>query len=398
MKELEQNFTKQGLLNDKEKNELNEKLNIIQKKYDELYNIYNKEKDNNIKQINILTKENDSFKNNLTINEEQMRTKINELELSLNEKIIQYEKDQILWDGKIKFVEQQRDILKKENQEATKRFENMLDTIQKKNNVEKENIINDKNITITNMEQKYQKEIKDIQDNHNKLYTELLNRAKDLENELKIVRKENIENKDKKNVNNELEQKIEEINAENEKYRKNEDILKEEQDKKLLEINKNFENEKKIYKNKISEIEKNLREAEGKRGTLLLELETEKAKWNIEKDNLITKYQDIKDKMDKLEKKNELLTRENEKLKNEKNILRKNKMSESRFTSHLGLGSKKYESDSIYKSAMFKVLGDEKEKGDKFNTNLDIKINKKENNDNKTKKEEDKTKKEEDKK
>ena len=303
MKELEQNFTKQGLLNDKEKNELNEKLNIIQKKYDELYNIYNKEKDNNIKQINILTKENDSFKNNLTINEEQMRTKINELELSLNEKIIQYEKDQILWDGKIKFVEQQRDILKKENQEATKRFENMLDTIQKKNNAEKENIINDKNITITNMKQKYQKEIKDIQDNHNKLYTELLNRAKDLENELKIVRMENIENKDKKNVNNELEQKIEEINAENEKYRKNEDILKEEQDKKLLEINKNFENEKKIYKNKISEIEKNLREAEGKRGTLLLELETEKAKWNIEKDNLITKYQDIKDKMDKLEKK-----------------------------------------------------------------------------------------------
>ena len=91
-------------------------------------------------------------------------------------------------------------------------------------------------------------------------------------------------------------------------------------------------------------------------------------------------------------------TRENEKLKNEKNILRKNKMSESRFTSHLGLGSKKYESDSIYKSAMFKVLGDEKEKGDKFNKNLDIKINKKENNDNKTKKEEDKTKKEEDKK
>jgi hypothetical protein len=327
-----------------------------------------------------------------------MRTKINELELSLNEKIIQYEKDQILWDGKIKFVEQQRDILKKENQEATKRFENMLDTIQKKNNAEKENIINDKNITITNMEQKYQKEIKDIQDNHNKLYTELLNRAKDLENELKIVRMENIENKDKKNVNNELEQKIEEINAENEKYRKNEDILKEEQDKKLLEINKNFENEKKIYKNKISEIEKNLREAEGKRGTLLLELETEKAKWNIEKDNLITKYQDIKDKMDKLEKKNELLTRENEKLKNEKNILRKNKMSESRFTSHLGLGSKKYESDSIYKSAMFKVLGDEKEKGDKFNKNLDIKINKKENNDNKNKKEEDKTKKEEDKK
>jgi hypothetical protein len=49
MKELEQNFTKQGILNDKEKNELNEKLNIIQKKYDELFNIYKKKKDNNNK-------------------------------------------------------------------------------------------------------------------------------------------------------------------------------------------------------------------------------------------------------------------------------------------------------------------------------------------------------------
>ena len=313
---------------------------------DELKDNYNKEKIQKDKQINILTKENDSFKNNLTINEEQMRTKINELELSLNEKIIQYEKDQILWDGKIKFVEQQRDILKKENQEATKRFENMLDTIQKKNNAEKENIINDKNITITNMEQKYQKEIKDIQDNHNKLYTELLNRAKDLENELKIVRMENIENKDKKNVNNELEQKIEEINAENEKYRKNEDILKEEQDKKLLEINKNFENEKKIYKNKISEIEKNLREAEGKRGTLLLELETEKAKWNIEKDNLISKCQEYNDKITHLEKKNENLLRDNERLKNEKNNLRNrgyNKLNDSKFISHIGSGTRKYD-------------------------------------------------------
>ena len=53
-------------------------------------------------------------------------------------------------------------MIKKKLKKSTKRFENMLDTIQKKNNAEKENIINDKNITITNMEQKYQKEIKEI--------------------------------------------------------------------------------------------------------------------------------------------------------------------------------------------------------------------------------------------
>ena len=75
---------------------------------------------------------------------------------------------------------------------------------------------------------------------------------------------------------------------------------------------KNFDKEIQGYKNKITEIEKNLREAEGKRGALLLELETQKAKWNIEKDNLISKNQELTDKNNSLEKRTENLLRENE--------------------------------------------------------------------------------------
>ena len=83
------------------------------------------------------------------------------------------------------------------------------------------------------------------------------------------------------------------------------------------------ENEKNMYKKRIAEVEKNLREAESKKGTLLLELEKEKAKFNIEKDNLISKYSELKDNFSRLEKKNESLLRENEKLRNEKNMLRR---------------------------------------------------------------------------
>ena len=108
-----------------------------------------------------------------------------------------------------------------------------------------------------------------------------------------------------------------------------------------------------------------------------------------------------------MRKKIETLLRDNEKLKNEKTIWKKNKNTESRlFTSHLGgLGSKKMESGSIYKSAMFKVLGDyseEKEKGDKFNKNFKNrnikKDNKEETNITDNDKKEDINKKEEDKK
>ena len=80
----------------------------------------------------------------------------------------------------------------------------------------------------------------------------------------------------------------------------------------MSELASTYENEKNMYKKRIAEVEKNLREAESKKGTLLLELEKEKAKFNIEKDNF-----------SRLEKKNESLLRENEKLRNEKNMLRR---------------------------------------------------------------------------
>ena len=100
-----------------------------------------------------------------------------------------------------------------------------------------------------------------------------------------------------------------------------------------------------------------MREAEGKKGALLLELEKEKVKWNIEKDNLITKNQELNNRISTIEKKNETLLRENEKLRNEKNMLRNRgyKNNDSKY-SHIGTGTRKYEFSGNYKNAMFKVL------------------------------------------
>lgn len=60
------------------------------------------------------------------------------------------------------------------------------------------NIENNAQITINNTEQKYQKQIKDIQDNHNRLYTQLINDKKELEKEIKALRIENENTKNKK--------------------------------------------------------------------------------------------------------------------------------------------------------------------------------------------------------
>ncbi len=179
-----------------------------------------------------------------------MRTRINELELTLNEKTSKYEKDKILLEEKIKFIEQERNMLKKENSEGKKIFENMLNSIEEKNRLEKLNNENDKNMIISDLENKYKKQIDDLNNNHDKKYNELYEHCKEIENELNDVKLENENNKKKKNQNIELAQKIEEINAENEKYRKNEDVLKQLQDKKIVEINSDFELEKQNYKKK----------------------------------------------------------------------------------------------------------------------------------------------------
>ena len=93
---------------------------------------------------------------------------------------------------------------------------------------------------------------------------------------------------------------------------------------------------------------------------LLLELEKEKAKWDIEKDNLQTKCQEYNDRIISLEKKNENLLRDNEKLKNEKNILKNrgyNKAADYKLGSHFGsIGAKKYDYATSYNNAMFSAL------------------------------------------
>jgi chromosome segregation ATPase len=213
---------------------------------------------------------------------------------------------------------------------------------------------------MNNLEQKYQKQVKDIQDSHRRIYTELINNNKELEKEIKSLRSENETNKGKKLSNSDYNKKLEEINEEKEKYRKLEEALKTEKENQIKEITEKYTKEKEDLKKKMADIEKNLREAEGKRGVLLLELEKEKAKWDIEKDNLQTKCQEYNDRIITLEKKNENLLRDNEKLKNEKYQLRTRgyKANDYKLGSHFGttVGTKKFDYASSYNNAMISAL------------------------------------------
>lgn len=319
VRDLEQTFIKQNNLMEKEKTTLNEKLANLEEDKKELVENYEKDISTLTSSLKNLKLELTSTKDDNVSCKDTLKKRVAVLEVDLQEKTSQLEKEQILWEGKIKFIEQQRDNYKKDLNETQKRFENMLDSIQKKGNMDKEKLESAQQSQIASLEQKYITQIKEMQDTHQKLYSELLSSNKDLERELKSVNLQMEINKNKAIDPNQVNKKIEELMDEREKLKRSIEDVKKDRDAKLIEAQSFAEKEKDILKLKITDIENRLREVEGKRGAMLLEYEKDKAKWSLEKDHFNSKSTELQENVERLEKKVETLLRENEKLKADKN-------------------------------------------------------------------------------
>ena len=317
LRDLEQTFLKQNNSIEKEKTILSEKLSSMEEKKKEMQENFEKELENLKYNLKNNKKDTSKEKEDLLNNLDDLKKKVSQLETDLNEKNGNLEKEQILWDGKFKFIEQQRDNYKKDLTESQKRFENLLESMQKKGSIEKEKLETAQQSAISTIEQKYLNQIKEIQDSHQKLYSEMIQDNKALERENKNL---NLQAgiKDKGSDNSNLLAQIEEITNDRNRFKKDLDDLKKQKENQMFENQGNFDKEKTTLKSKIVDVESKVREIESKRGALMLEYEKDKAKWSIEKDNLGSKNSELQENLERLEKKNETLLRENEKLKADK--------------------------------------------------------------------------------
>lgn len=93
------------------------------------------------------------------------------------------------------------------------------------------------------------------------------------------------------------------------------DQLKNERDRKVVDSHKVVEKEREQYKQRLAEMELKVKESENRRSTMLFELEKERAKWGMERDQIISQKQEAQEQMERMQKKQELLIKENEKLK-----------------------------------------------------------------------------------
>jgi hypothetical protein len=71
------------------------------------------------------------------------------------------------------------------------------------------------------------------------------------------------------------------------------------------------------YKQRLSEAEKRCKDADVKRSQMVFEFEKEKARWQMEFDNLMNQKRELEDVVSNLERRKELLFKENERIKAE---------------------------------------------------------------------------------
>ena len=319
MRDIEQNYMRQSTLVEKDKEILNEKIHVMETKKKELIDNYEKELETITTSFKTL-KDEKIRENEVYMKEiETLRKKNFCFEQIINELKSSNEKDKLLWEGRFKFLETQREQSKKELIDNQRKFENIFENFQKKSAHEKEKLESTHNNSILIIEKKYQAEIKDLKENHQKLYSDLMNLNKDLERELKSLKMQQ-ELRGKSLDPSAISKRISELLDVQDKMKRDLEECRREKELKIAEMQNMCEREKEILKVKINDIENRLREVEAKRGQLMLDYEKDKAKFSLEKDHWESKTKELQDTLDRLEKKIENLLRENEKYKNDKNI------------------------------------------------------------------------------
>ena len=187
MRDIEQNYMRQSTLVEKDKEILNEKIHVMETKKKELIDNYEKELETITTSFKTL-KDEKIRENEVYMKEiETLRKKNFCFEQIINELKSSNEKDKLLWEGRFKFLETQREQSKKELIDNQRKFENIFENFQKKSAHEKEKLESTHNNSILIIEKKYQAEIKDLKENHQKLYSDLMNLNKDLERDLKAL-------------------------------------------------------------------------------------------------------------------------------------------------------------------------------------------------------------------
>ena len=185
LKEIEGTYNRQLSQLEKEKAIALEKLGSFESKKQEAESRYLQEIHSLNLQIAQL-KETFSAEKRVFIAEiDKFKSLYIQAEQEKNEILTNYERDKVLWEGKFTFLEGQKEQAKQDLVDALKKFELTLHHLKKARNNEKDEQETNLNELLVSMEKKYQSQIQDINEGHQRVIQDYEERIRKLERELR---------------------------------------------------------------------------------------------------------------------------------------------------------------------------------------------------------------------
>lgn len=83
-----------------------------------------------------------------------------------------------MWEGKFKFLEQQKDTAKKDFEEAQRKFQMTIESLQKAQNDSKNKSEANHQMALASLETKYTQRIKELQESSSQMINELKSKIK----------------------------------------------------------------------------------------------------------------------------------------------------------------------------------------------------------------------------
>lgn len=229
-----------------------------------------------------------------------------------------YDRDTALWEEKFDFLENQKKQAKRDLQDAQRKFEMTIEQLQRKDSSERGKSESAQMLLISSIEKKYKEQISELTSTHAQTVQELTLKCKQLDKDYKSLQERyELETRGKLSDYSSMEKKLKDLIDTERKLHKEIEILKNDRDKRTLENQSVLEREKEIYKRRIEEVEMKAKESESRRSNMMFEFEKEKARWNLEKDHMVTEIEELQEQYKKAKKRKDALTKEVEKLKND---------------------------------------------------------------------------------
>lgn len=317
LRELNTKLQNLQIISDKDNAILLEKLEILTQKKQDIEQKLNEDitelKDQLscrdgvvIRDKSTILKENDALK-----------TSVSELERKIAELLASIDRDKTLWENKFSFLTSQRDQARNSMSEAQRKFELALEQLQKRGNRDK-----DKAETanlLSSVEANYNHQLRELQDANQNVITDLINKIKLLEKELKSSKDDLDHDRRLRSGDlSTLEKRVADLSESEQNLKAELETSNRIKEKELKEATEILKNDIEGLRQKLIEVEQRALDAEQHKNVLFLECEKEKAKWTLERDHLISQKNEGQDLIERLEKRKETLLREVEKLRAER--------------------------------------------------------------------------------